>query len=211
MAPCLEIRCTLVTTDWCCFSGCDCGLYVICITEFLCQQKLSSITANFSVATTTLQSSITPQTVSNKRRQLKELILSLSSASWQCILTAFALNNDSHWSWSVAWRWKDCWYLSVGFHNWIKTCLHWFHSCSPHYLILDGLRFTGSKDLSQDYKLQKIIAAFNEIYIWSNQVRWALSGMCNIAIVYMLVITWWIRKEFDVEPPVSVTLVSRRH
>lgn len=62
-------------------NSCDCGLYVICITEFLCQQKLSSVMSNSSVAATTLQSSITPQTVSTKRRQLKELILSLSLAS----------------------------------------------------------------------------------------------------------------------------------
>jgi len=68
----------ITVSGWCRVSGCDCGLYVVCITEFLCQQKLASATSN---NTATLQSSVTPQTVANKRRQLKELIHSLSSSS----------------------------------------------------------------------------------------------------------------------------------
>jgi sentrin-specific protease 8 len=60
---------------------CDCGIYLICITEFLCRERLcpppASSTSNAAAANFTLEKSVTPQAVAEKRHDLKKLIESL--------------------------------------------------------------------------------------------------------------------------------------
>ena len=57
-----------------CFAGYDCGIFVVCVTEFLCNKYINGDTSSITEA-------VTQKSVSAKRKQLKEIIHELSRSS----------------------------------------------------------------------------------------------------------------------------------